>query len=78
MRKKLIGYGIGFIILTGLFFYFVFAGTDNWKVKLPVISYVRPFSFTNQDGRPVDENDLKGKVTVVQFFLPPARVSAQK
>jgi protein SCO1/2 len=69
MRKKLIGYGIGFIVLTAMFFYFVFAGNDNWKVKLPVVSYVQPFSFTNQDGKTIDQDDLKGKVTVVEFFF---------
>jgi protein SCO1/2 len=69
MRKKLIGYLFFFIILTSLFFYFVFAGTDNWKAKLPTVSYVKPFSFTNQDGKTVDENDLKGKVTVVEYFF---------
>jgi len=69
MSKKLIGYGLGFIVLTGLFFYFVFAGTDNWKVKLPTVSYVKPFSFTNQDGKTIDENNLKGKVTVVEYFF---------
>jgi protein SCO1/2 len=69
MSKKVVAYGIGFIVLTGLFFYFVFAGTDNWKVKLPTVSYVKPFSFINQDGKTVDENDLKGKVTVVEYFF---------
>jgi protein SCO1 len=69
MSKKIIGYGAFFVVLTCVFFYFVFAGTDNWKVKLPTVSYVRPFSFTNQDGRTVDENDMKGKVTVVEYFF---------
>lgn len=69
MSKKLIGYGVFFIVLTCAFFYFVFAGTDNWKAKLPTVSYVRPFSFTNQDGKTIDENDLKGKVTVVEYFF---------
>ena len=69
MSKKLLGYLIFFIVLTGLFFYFVFAGTDNWKAKLPTVSYVKPFSFINQDGKTVTENDLKGKVTVVEYFF---------
>ncbi|MCW3108798.1 MAG: hypothetical protein JWQ09_3304 [Segetibacter sp.] len=69
MSKKVIGYGIFFVVLTCAFFYFVFAGTDNWKAKLPTVSYVRPFSFTNQDGKTIDENDLKGKVTVVEYFF---------
>ncbi|MCW3080023.1 SCO family protein [Segetibacter sp.] len=69
MSKKLVGYGIFFIILTCLFFYFVFAGTDNWRAKLPTVSYVKPFSFVNQDGRTIDESDLKGKVTVIEYFF---------
>lgn len=69
MGKKVISYGIFFIVLTSVFFYFVFAGTDNWKAKLPTVSYVKPFSFTSQDGKRVDENDLKGKVTVVEYFF---------
>jgi protein SCO1/2 len=56
-------------VLTGAFFYFVFRGTDNWKAKLPTVSYVKPFYFTNQDGKMVDEDDLKGRVTVVEYFF---------
>jgi protein SCO1/2 len=60
-------------VLTCAFFYFVFAGTDNWKAKLPTVSYVKPFYFTNQDGKIVDEDDLKGKVTVVEYFFTTCR-----
>jgi protein SCO1 len=69
MSKKIVGYTIFFILLTGAFFYFVFAGTDNWKAKIPTVSYVKPFSFINQDGKTVTEDDLKGKVTVVEYFF---------
>jgi protein SCO1 len=69
MSKKIIGYTIFFMLLTGAFFYFVFAGTDNWKAKIPTVSYVKPFSFINQDGKTVTEQDLKGKVTVVEYFF---------
>lgn len=69
MRKKVIGYTIFFVVLTCAFFYFVFAGTDNWRAKLPTVSYVKPFYFTNQDGKTVDQDDLKGKVTVVEYFF---------
>jgi protein SCO1/2 len=69
MSKKAIGYGAFFIVLTSIFFYFVFAGTDNWRAKLPTVSYVKPFSFINQDGKTIDENKLKGKVTVVEYFF---------
>ncbi len=69
MKKKIIGYSIFFTLLTIAFFYFVFAGTDNWKAKLPTVSYVKPFSFINQDGKTITEDDLKGKVTVVEYFF---------
>lgn len=69
MSKKIIGYTIFFILVTAAFFYFVFAGTDNWKAKLPTVSYVKPFAFLNQDGKIVTEGDLKGKVTVVEYFF---------
>lgn len=69
MSKKMIGYLIFFLVLTGAFFYFVFAGTDNWKAKIPAVSFVKPFYFTNQDGKTIDLDDLKGKVTVVEFFF---------
>lgn len=69
MKKKAIGYTVFFVILTVAFFYFVFAGTDNWKAKIATVSYVKPFAFTNQDAKTVDQNDLKGKVTVVEYFF---------
>ena len=69
MSKKAVGYLVFFVVLTGAFFFFVFAGTDNWKSKLPSVSYVKPFSFTDQDGNTVTENKLKGKVTVVEYFF---------
>jgi protein SCO1/2 len=69
MSRKFIGYTLFFILLTAIFFYFVFAGTDNWKAKIPTVSYVKPFSFVNQDGRTVTQDNMKGKVTVVEYFF---------
>lgn len=40
-----------------------------WKKKLSVISYVKPFQFTNQNGIPFTDKDLLGKVTVVEYFF---------
>ena len=39
------------------------------KVKLPVLSYVKPFSFTNQDGQTVTQRDVAGKVYVAEYFF---------
>lgn len=69
MRKKYIGYLLFFVVLVAAFYYFLFRGTDNWKVKLAQLGYVKPFMFKNQDGVPVTEKDLLGKVTVVEYFF---------
>lgn len=69
MSKKFMWYGGFFILLTGSFFFFLFVGTDNWRKKLPVTSYVQPFAFTNQDSLQVTEQDMQGKVAVVEYFF---------
>ena len=69
MKKRILGYLLFFIVLTAAFLYFVFRGTDNWRTKIPVVSYVKPFSFVNQDGAKVTERDLQGKVAVVEYFF---------
>lgn len=69
MKKRFLGYAVFFIVLVLIFFYFVFAGTDNWKTKLPTVSYVKPFSFTTQEGKPFTEQDHLGKVSVVEYFF---------
>jgi protein SCO1/2 len=69
MSKKVLWYGVFFLVLTLGFFYFLFAGTDNWKKKLPITSYVQPFKFINQDSLQFTEQDLQGKVAVVEYFF---------
>lgn len=69
MRKKLVIYLSFAVVLLLGFYYFVFRGTDNWKKKLPVISYVKPFHFTTQNGLPFTDRDMLGKVFVVEYFF---------
>lgn len=69
MKKKTGWHVAFFIVLTVCFFFFLFAGTDNWKKKLPVTGFVQPFSFVNQDGQKVTEKNMEGKVTVVEYFF---------
>ena len=69
MSKKTIFYLFFFTILLLGFYYFLFKGTDNWKVKMPVLSYVQAFSFTNQDGEAVTDKNLLNKITVVEYFF---------
>mgnify|MGYP000388842589 CR=1 FL=1 len=69
INQKLVIYIVFFTVLVLGFYYFLFRGTDNWKVKMPVLSYVQPFSFTNQDGQKVTEAVYQNKVTVVEYFF---------
>ncbi|RXK83831.1 SCO family protein [Filimonas effusa] len=69
MKKKLVIYISFFVLLTAGFLYLVYAGTDNWKPKLPVLSKVKPFEFTTQDGAHFTQRDMQGKVCVVEYFF---------
>ena len=69
MSTKTKLYLLFFTVLLLTFYYFVFRGTDNWKVKMPILSYVQPFSFTNQNGVAVTDKNLLNKITVVEYFF---------
>jgi protein SCO1/2 len=69
MSKKVIGYIIFFIVLTAAFLVAVFAGTDMWRSKSPVISYVKPFAFITEDKKAFTQKDMTGKVCAVNFFF---------
>ena len=38
-------------------------------VKLPVIGYVQPFSFIDQDGNRISQKEVNGKVYVAEYFF---------
>ena len=70
MKKKTIFYIAFFIVLIGGFFYaltLVIPGFGD--VKLPVLSYVKPFSFTSQNGQTITQNEVAGKVYVAEYFF---------
>jgi len=62
---------IGFFTLLVIGFYFVLTALipDFNKKRIPPISYVRPFVFTDQDGKTFTEKDIAGKVCVAEFFF---------
>ena len=70
MSKKKLFY-ISFFVALALIFYFVLTLVipGFGKRNVPPISYVRPFSFTNQDGKSVTEKDVAGKVYVAEYFF---------
>ncbi|MDQ6722820.1 MAG: SCO family protein [Thermoproteota archaeon] len=69
MKKKLIWIGGFFIVLMAAFYFILFAGTDYYKAKLPVLNYVQNFSFTDQDGKQLTQNKMAGKVYIAEYFF---------
>lgn len=69
MKKKLLWLGAFFILLLGAFYYFLFAGTDYYQAKLPVLTYVKDFSFTDQRGSNLTLKNMEGKVYVTEYFF---------
>ncbi len=69
MKKKLLWLGGGFILLLTAFYFFLFAGTDYYKAKLPVLNYVHDFSFTDQTGQKLSQKNITGKVYVTEYFF---------
>ena len=69
MKKKLLWLGGFFILLMAAFYFFLFAGTDYYKAKLPVLNYVQNFSFTDQDGKQLTQKNVEGKVYVAEYFF---------
>jgi len=70
MKKKTIIY-IGFFVLLFAGFYYGLKLTipGFGDVKLPVLSYVQPFAFTDQDNHVITQKDLTGKVYVAEYFF---------
>lgn len=70
MSKKGLLY-IAFFTALAVGFYFVISAVVPGFARggTPPVSFVRPFSFTNQDGKPVTDKDVKGKVYVASYFF---------
>ncbi|MDA3614108.1 SCO family protein [Polluticaenibacter yanchengensis] len=58
-----------FAVLLFGFWYFLFRGTENYKVKLPVLSSVKPFEATTQDGIAFNPEFIKDKIYIANFFF---------
>lgn len=61
---------IGFFLVLVAVFYFTLTKIipGFGKKNVPPISFVRPFSFINQDGQRFTEKDVAGKVFVAEYF----------
>jgi protein SCO1 len=70
MKRKLLLY---LVFFSGLFLIFFFVLTKLipgfTSTNLPPISYVQPFSFTDQDGKAFTDKNVSGKVYVAEYFF---------
>lgn len=70
MKRKLLYYSIFFVVLVIGFYVALTQVIPGFgKARLPVLSYVQPFRFTNQDGKAVTDKDVEGKVYVAEYFF---------
>lgn len=70
MSKKGILYAVFFVVLAVGFYVVMNRLIPGYgDVKMPVLNYVKPFRFINQDGNPVTEKDVEGKVYVTEYFF---------
>lgn len=70
MSKKAWFYILFFgLLIIGFYFTLTKIIPGYGEVSLPVISYVKSFSFTNQDGKTITEKDIAGKVYVAEYFF---------
>jgi len=70
MSKKTWFYIVFFALLVvGFYFTLTSLVPDFGRKELPVLSYVQPFFFTNQDGKLITEKDVQGKVFVAEYFF---------
>jgi protein SCO1 len=70
MGRKTIYYIAFFVLLFIGFLYAMSRFIPGFTtVKMPVLSYVQPFNFEDQLGRPVTEKDVAGRVYVAEYFF---------
>jgi protein SCO1 len=74
MSKKSIFYIIFFSVLVVAFYFTITSLVPEFgKKKIAPVSYVRPFSFINQDGKTITNKDVTGKVYVAEYFFTTCR-----
>jgi protein SCO1 len=71
MNKKKLAWLLGFFILLFAGFYLALTRfvPGFGQSQLPVLSYVHPFSFSNQEGKAITQKDVDGKVYVAEYFF---------
>lgn len=68
-RKTWFYIGFFTVLIIGFFVVLSYTIPGFAHPKIPPIGTVQPFRFYSQDGKTVTDNDVKGKVNVVNFFF---------
>ena len=68
-KKNWIYIGFFTVLILGFYFTLTQLIPGFSKGGTPPISYVRPFSFLNQDGKRVTNKEVEGKVFVAEYFF---------
>jgi protein SCO1 len=70
ISKKRLFYIIFFAALAGIFYFVLTLVIPGFgKKKIPPVSFVQPFAFTDQDGKMVTDKTIAGKVYVAEYFF---------
>lgn len=70
MKRKGVFYLIFFIVLIVGFHFTLKQVIPGYGVRsFQVLNDVKPFSFTNQEGKQISEHDVQGKVYVAEYFF---------
>jgi protein SCO1/2 len=70
MSKRVLYYSIFFLVLFIVFYYLMTIIIPGFgKTGLPVLSKVQTFSFLDQNGDRITNNDVEGKVYLAEFFF---------
>ncbi|MEO5591147.1 MAG: SCO family protein [Chitinophagaceae bacterium] len=68
-RKTLIYIGFFVLLFTGFYYGLKLTIPGFADTRLPVLNYVQPFSFINQNNQVVTEKDVAGKVYIAEYFF---------
>ncbi|MCG7856914.1 SCO family protein [Flavihumibacter sediminis] len=70
MSKRTLFYVAFFVLLSVGFMYAMTRFIPGFgDVKMPVLSYVQPFRFLDQNGKEFSQRDVEGKVYVAEYFF---------
>jgi len=68
-KKRLLYIGFFTVLVVGFYFIITRLIPEFSKGGVAPVSYIRPFAFTNQDGKTITEKDVAGKVFVAEYFF---------